>query len=511
MRLPRWLKAPARPGARALLGAFGIGVAAALGQAPLGWWWATLAALAVLIAWIATQERLSHAIWLGWLAGAGMFGTAMYWIVDPFMVDPVRDAWMAPFAWFFMSFGMALFWALAAGVGHALGRGPASRALGMAVALAGTDLLRSYVFTGLPWALVGHVWVGTPLAQVDIFLGPVGLSLMTTLAAALPLALGRFRGTAVAAVALMVVAGFGLWRVTQPIPPRATPIEVRLIQPNATQSEKWNPKMQYVFWERLLRDTARPVAKGAPPLDLIVWPETSAPFLLNRPGDGLDMIAEAAQGVPVAFGVQRGAAGRYYNSLAVMDRTGQIEALYDKFHLVPFGEYIPFGDELAKIGISAFAAQLGNGYSPGSGPAVLDLGPTIGHVLPLICYEAIFPQDLRAAPGRADWILQVTNDGWFGNFAGPYQHLAQTRLRAIEMGLPFLRAANTGVTAVIDPYGRVLKSLPLNTEGYIDVAVPGALSPTPYVRWGDWPVLALILAGLAGVGLASRKARGKAA
>ncbi|WP_102226130.1 apolipoprotein N-acyltransferase [Acidimangrovimonas sediminis] len=505
MRLPEVLKAPARPAGRALLGAAALGALAALGQAPLGFWWATLAALALLTAWVARAPSVARAVWIGWFAGAGMFGTAMYWIVDPFLVDPARDLWMAPFAWLFLSFGMALFWALAAGVGRWLGRGAAGRAIGFALALAGTDLLRTYLFTGLPWALVGHVWVGTWLAQADIFLGPVGLSLMTTLAAALPAALGRVRGTAVSAVGLVAVAGFGAWRVSQPIPPRATPIEVRLIQPNATQSQKWNPKMQYVFWERLLKATAAPVAKGRPPLDLIVWPETSAPFLLNDPGAGLDMIAEAAQGVPVAFGVQRGAGQRYYNSLAVMDHKGDIEAIYDKHHLVPFGEYVPYGDLLAKVGVSAFAAQEGNGYTPGSGPAVLDLGPKIGKVLPLICYEAIFPADLLNAPGRADWILQVTNDAWFGNFAGPYQHLAQTRLRAIEEGLPFLRAANTGVTAVIDPYGRVLKSLPLNTQGMIEASVPGALAPPPYTRWGDWPVLWLILAGLAGVALIGRR------
>lgn len=509
MKLPAWTKAPARPPARALLLALVIGAGAATGQAPLGWWWGTLIALGALTWLVSREARAVRAVWLGWLAGAGQFAASMYWIVDPFMVDPARDGWMAPFALLFLSFGLALFWALAAGVGHALGRGPRSRALAFAVALAGADLLRSYIFTGFPWALVGHVWVGTWAAQADIFLGPVGLSLMTTLAGALPLAAGRLRGSALAVVLIGAAMAFGFWRVQQPIPARAQPIEVRLIQPNATQDLKWDPKWQRIFWTRLLDDTAAPVKPGARPLDLIVWPETSAPFLLNDPGVGLEMIQDAAHGIPVAFGVQRAdAQGQYFNSLAVMDGAGKIVDVYDKWHLVPFGEYIPYGKDLAKIGISAFAAQLGDGFTPGVGARLLNLGPKIGKVLPLICYEAIFPQDLRAAKGRADWILQVTNDAWFGTFAGPYQHLAQTRLRAIEEGLPFLRAANTGVTAVIDPYGRVVKRLPLNAEGYIDAAVPGALSAPPYARWGDGPVLALILAALAGIALFSRRRRG---
>jgi apolipoprotein N-acyltransferase len=165
---------------------------------------------------------------------------------------------------------------------------------------------------------------------------------------------------------------------------------------------------------------------------------------------------------------------------------------------VPFGEYIPFGDVMYDwFGLVAFAAQEGNGYSAGPGPAVLDLGPGLGKVLPLICYEAVFPQDLRAAPERANWILQITNDAWFGEWTGPYQHLAQAQLRAVEQGLPFVRVANTGVSALIDARGRVVESLPLGEAGYLDVVLPGALAAPPYARWGEGPVL-LLLVGLGG-------------
>jgi apolipoprotein N-acyltransferase len=195
-------------------------------------------------------------------------------------------------------------------------------------------------------------------------------------------------------------------------------------------------------------------------------------------------------------GVQRVEGFRFWNSMAVVGPGGVITGRYDKHHLVPFGEYIPFGDQMYRwFGLVAFAAQEGNGYSPGAGPAVLDLGPGLGRALPLICYEAVFPQDLRRAPGRADWILQITNDAWFGEWTGPYQHLAQAQLRAIEQGLPMVRVANTGVSALIDARGRVVDSLPLGQAGYLDVVLPGALPPTPYQRWGEGPV-GLLLAGL---------------
>jgi apolipoprotein N-acyltransferase len=176
---------------------------------------------------------------------------------------------------------------------------------------------------------------------------------------------------------------------------------------------------------------------------------------------------------------------------------------------VPFGEYIPFGDLAYRLfGLAAFASQQGAGYSAGVGAAVLDLGPKLGHVLPLICYEAVFPQDLRAAPMRADWIVQITNDAWFGKLTGPWQHLAQARLRAIEQGLPLLRAANTGISAVIDARGRVVAALPLGVADYIDAALPPPLPPTVYARLGDLPLLVLLLALGAGllVGARPRKA-----
>lgn len=501
--LARYLRPPQRPPTRQLALAAALGAAIATGQAPLGLWPVALVALAVLTMRIAAEAQPARAIWLGWIAGAGHFAAALFWIVEPFLVEPWRHGWMAPFALLLMAFGMALFWALAAGVAGAVGgASPGRRAIALAVALAGADLLRGYAFTGFPWALIGHVWVGTPLMQAAAFTGPVGLTLITTLAAALPAMAQGLRGraglAALSAVALALIWGAGIARLASPDPAPARDIRVRLIQPNAAQALKWRDDMWRMFLDRQMAQTALPADR---PLDLIVWPETAVPYLLDDAGPLLSEITATAGGVPVAAGIQRAEGARYFNTLAVTDAAGRIASVYDKWHLVPFGEYLPYGDLLANFGLGAFAAQSGGGYTPGPGPRVLDLGAA-GKVLPLICYEAVFPQDLRT-PERADWILQVTNDGWFGNLSGPFQHLAQARLRAVEQGLPLLRSANTGVSAVIDAKGRVLQALPLNAAGILDVDVPAALPATPYARTGDLP--ATILIALALLMLLSRR------
>ncbi|OYX44767.1 MAG: apolipoprotein N-acyltransferase [Rhodobacterales bacterium 32-67-9] len=495
----------ARPAAwrLALAMLFGAGVAA--GQAPWALWFVALPALGLLTALVAGELRAVQRIWLGWAGGAGYGAAALFWIVEPFLIDVARHGWMAPFALFLMAAGMGVFWAPAAGIAG-LGRGGGGRALGFALGLAMTDLARGYLFTGFPWALVGHVWIATPVMQAAAWIGPVGLSALTTLAVALPfLGVGFAMRATLAALSAAVLGGIwaaGEVRLAQEERPREPAIRVRLVQPDADQRLKWEGDWWQVFLDRLLVASGEPAEK---PLDLIVWPETAVPYLLDQSGAFFtDELAPAARGVPVATGIQRSEGVRYFNSLVVTDRDGQVAGLYDKWHLVPFGEYIPLADVAARFGIAAFAAQQGYGYTAGPGARVLDLGAA-GKVLPLICYEAVFPQDLNAAPERADWILQITNDGWFGKIAGPYQHLAQARLRAVEQGLPFLRAANTGVTAVIDAKGRVLTSVPLNTEGWIDADVPPALAPTLYARTGDLP--ATILLALSLLTLAAVRAR----
>ena len=476
--------------------AFGLGMVMASGQAPLGLWFLTLPALAWLLHRLARATPAS-AGWQAWFAGAGYFGAALNWIISPFLVDAATYAWMAPFALILMALGLALFWAAAAYAALRWFRPLPGLVLTLTIA----DLARGYILTGFPWALIGHVWIDTPMAQLAALIGPTGLTLLTLTIAALAAASRRMTIATVAIIGVSAWA-YGLWTLSLPAPP-APRITLRLVQPNAPQDAKWDPDHAQTFFDRLLTATAAP---GHP--DLVIWPETSLPYPIEDGSALPAMIAEAGHGAPVAVGVVRiernGTDFRGFNSLQVYGPEGTI-ASYDKHHLVPFGEYIPLGDLAYDwFGIEAFAARTGHAFSAGPGPQVLDLGPKLGRVLPLICYEAVFPQDLRTA-GRPDWILQITNDAWFGTLSGPFQHAAQARLRAIELGLPLVRVANTGVTEVNDARGRVTASLPFGTEGYLDAVLPGPLPPTPYSRFGEIPLI-LLLAGLFTIAIRRRPA-----
>lgn len=482
---------------RALL-AFAFGAVAALGQAPWGAWWLTLPALAAILRLAELAPHRRAAFWTGLAAGSGYFALALAWIVEPFLIDIARHGWMAPFAVILLAGGMSLFW----GVATMLGRTAPRPVWGIAVCIGLAEMARGVVLSGFPWALIGHVWIDTPMAQLAAFVGPNGLTLLTLLVAA---GLGSGRGAAmVSAVAIALAWGAGLLILGQPMPADRD-VTLRLVQPNADQSAKWDSDQARILFDRQLAYTA-----AKPLADLTIWPETAVPYTLERSPEIAGIIARAGGGRPVAVGIQRieeDADGlRGWNSLRVIDPDGTVAASYDKHRLVPFGEYVPFGDLAYRLfGLTAFAAQLGQGYSAGPGPALLDLGPKLGRVLPLICYEAVFPGIARAAGGRADWILQITNDAWFGTWSGPFQHLAQARLRAIEQGLPLVRVANTGVTGVYDARGKMRAELEFGTAAYLDAALPGALPPTIYARSGELPVLALYLCALLAVFLRRRR------
>ncbi|MGQ0563670.1 MAG: apolipoprotein N-acyltransferase [Gemmobacter sp.] len=465
------------------------GLLAASGQAPLGLWWLALAGFALLAATVAAAPGAREGGMRAFWGGAAHFVLSLSWIVEPFLVDAPRHGWMAPFALLFMSFGLALFWAAAGALAHR-GR-PVT--LAFAVALAATEYLRGHILTGFPWAVPGQIWTDTPVAMGAAVIGADGLTLLTLLIAGCAAA-GRIGGLQVAVILWGLSWGAGQGRLGSEEPPDRA-VTLRLVQPNTPQDIKWDADIARSLFDTLLAMTAAPGTGPRP--DLVIWPETSVPYLLDTAPRAVAEVGAAGGGVPVAVGIQRSdGALRYFNSLAVIDPGGQVAALYDKHHLVPFGEYMPFGDTLRDwFGITGLAAAEGFGYSAGPGPRVIDLGPTLGRVLPLICYEAVFPGIPRAVPERPEWMLQVTNDAWFGTLSGPYQHLAQARLRAIEMGLPLIRVANTGVSAVIDAKGRIRASMALGTAGVLDHALPAALAPTPFARWGDMPLF-LLLAGL---------------
>lgn len=472
------------------------GASIALAQAPLLAWYLAFPGLIWALWRMSRPLTVACAWWAGWFVGAGYFGAYLNWIVSPFFVDPLVYGWMAPFAFVLIGFGLGLFWAVAA----ALGARFPNRILGLVTLLAAVELARGYVFTGFPWAQIGHLWMGSPAEQGAALFGATGLTVATLFAASLPL-LARVWGTFAMLVLIGVALGFGAMRSAEPVG-QARAITLRLVQPNAEQHLKWDPEQARRLFKRQLQFTAE-----GTPADLTIWPETAVPYLLEYAPEVAGMITSASGGNPVALGIQRVEGDRGWNSLRVLQGDGILGATYDKFHLVPFGEYMPMGDVLQDwFGIGAFAAQLGNAYSAGQGPQVLDLGPKLGKVLPLICYEAVFPGIPRSVE-RPDWILQITNDAWFGTLTGPFQHFQQARLRAIEMGLPLVRVANTGMTAVIDAKGHVTHALPFGTTGYLDVAeLAAALPPTPYAKHGDRAAF-LLLFGLLVLSMAWRRPR----
>ncbi|SPF75247.1 Apolipoprotein N-acyltransferase [Aliiroseovarius pelagivivens] len=467
------------------------GAVAALGQAPFLIWATTLVGLlTAFLMWRHSRSPRAAAL-QGWLFGLGYFTVTMSWLVNPFFVEPDRHGWMAPFALLGMAGGLALLWALGWGLARWLAGDSRLGWIYWPVGLGAAELLRGALFTGFPWGGPGLAWIDTPLAQIASLVGVSGLSVLTALwVAMLAVAvIGRRRNGIVGVTALSLILGLVAALSSNPLP-EDTPHTLRLIQPNAPQHKKWDPDFAESFVRLQLDLTATPPEDARP--NLIIWPETSVPYLLQHAQLLFPLVAEAAAGSPVLMGIQRGEGQRYFNSLVQVNSDGIARPVYDKHHLVPFGEYVPLGDAMARIGIRAFAAQYGQGYSAGPGPVVFDMG-ALGKVLPLICYEAVFPRDIRNAPERPDWILQATNDAWFGDFSGPQQHLVQARFRAIEFGLPVIRVANTGISAAIDVRGQVRSSLDLGQAGYLDARLPGTGSETLYARVGDLPLGFLLI------------------
>ncbi|RKF16843.1 apolipoprotein N-acyltransferase [Roseovarius spongiae] len=478
-----------------------LGALAGLGQAPLGLWPLTLLALAGLYGVFAQGWRPWQAAAIGLAAGTGYFLVTLSWIIEPFLVDIARHGWMAPFALIFAALGFGLFWGGAFGLARLVGRGSAAgNAVAWIAAGVLAEWLRGVLWTGFPWAQTGHVWIGTPVMHWAAVGGALLLCVITLWgAAALWQVIGGRRLIGAAALVPLLAAYVVGPELTTPTVTRADAPVVRLVQPNAAQRDKWDAAKMRGFFERMVAYTGA----DAPP-DLVVWPETSVPVLLNDADGALARIAQAARGAPVVLGFQRREGTRYYNTAVLLGADGDEAARYDKHHLVPFGEYMPFGETLARFGIHGLAATEGAGFSAGPGPQLMT-APGVGRMLPLICYEGIFARDVAAAPERPDMLLMITNDAWFGRVSGPYQHLAQARLRSVEQGLPMVRVANTGVSAVIDARGRITARIPLNEAGWIDAPIPPAAAPTPYARaGGDWPMLTLALLALAVAGVAVR-------
>lgn len=451
----------------------------------------------------------------GWWFGFGFFVAGLYWLGFAFLVDAKTFAWLLPFAVIGLPAGLAFFTAAAFGAARLLWmRGPL-RILALALALTAAEWLRGHVLTGFPWNTIGYALTGPlVLAQASALIGLWGLTFLAIYLFASPAVLADERSdtprpwlTVLIPLAMLgALAVYGAARLARTPTQFVAGVKLRIMQPNLAQDEKFNygAKQQVMSRYLSLSDRATgPDATGVRDVTHLIWPESAFPFFLAREAEALAQIADLLPpGTVLIVGAARPATAaptpgivRAYNSIYVIDHDGSILSVYDKLHLVPFGEYLPFQDFLESLGLMQLTKVRG-GYISGErrGPMTAPGAPAF---LPLICYEIVFPGEAVPRGERPAWLVNLTNDGWFGRSSGPYQHLQQARVRAIEEGLPLVRAANTGVSAVIDPVGRIIRSLPLGTEGVLDSALPRSIEPTIFVRFRDGPIGLVMLAGLA--------------
>ena len=457
----------------------------------------------------------------GWWFGFGHALAGYFWIYNPFVVDAALYGWMAPLALIGLAAGLALYPAAVAALARLvfgrLALGPAGRVLVLAALWTAAEWARGWFLTGFSWNLIGTVWVFSPaMIQLAAVTGVYGLSFLTVAAAAMPATMARSANDAaggrhgltplfIAAAALAAVWGGGVLRLQGAAAETVPDVRLRLVQPNIPQHLKWKRELRRDHVLKQLALSRMPPADGAAPPTHVIWAETAVPYLLSENTGLVRALADAAPaGGLMIVGAPRGTAAgvephRVWNSLFAIDANAGIAATYDKFHLVPFGEYVPLRMILPINKLTEGRQDFSSG--PGLRTlAVAGLPP----FSPLICYEAIFPGRVADPARRPGWLLNLTNDAWFGQLSGPYQHFAAARLRAVEEGLPLVRVANTGISGVVDAYGRVVNVLGLGRAGVVDSPLPRSLPPTPYARFGDWMVGFIFTVAMAGAFLLTK-------
>lgn len=490
-----------------------LGAVAALALPPVGWLPVLLVAIPGLIWMLDSAEGRRGAFGAGWWWGLGWFAAGLYWIANALLIEPEKFGWMIPFATLGLAAVLGCFTGFATLGARLLPvRGPAR-----VMVLAGTwtimEWVRGWAFTGFPWNPLGSVWDAVPaVLQAGAMIGAFGMSLFTLLVFGLPAVLvdfvpRRVKAAALgASAALVLTAGLGGWARLAATPSETVAgVHLRLVQAAIAQAHQWRDDLRE---SQLLTHMELSKGPGWDKVTHLVWPETAAPYVLDVDELHRALVASA---VPPGGLLLTGAPRvtpqgvvpfQVWNSLMAIDAAAQVHGVYDKAHLVPFGEYVP----LRAILPIAKITRGGTDFSAGPGPRTLAL-PGLPPVAPMICYEAIFPGAVvgRDQP-RPGWLLTVTNDGWFGNSAGPYQHLAAGRMRAVEEGLPLVRSANTGISAVFDALGRERASLGLGRMGVLDAPLPQSLPPTLFARFGNAIPLGLaVLAILPGAFVAIRR------
>lgn len=472
---------------------FAAGALLSLSMPPYGLFPLLWVCFPVLVWALRGATCLRQAFAIGWVFSFGFLTCSLYWIAASMFVDLAHFWWAVPLAVAGLPALFAIYYGLAATIAARIGVQHLAGALTVALCWFLADVARSALFTGFPWNIFGYAWTNAlPVLQLTSLIGIHGLGLLTLIAAVMPAALapgskGGRRAVALIVLFFVLAAGWGYDRLQTTQVGAVPGVRLRLVQPNIPQSQKWRMDARAYGFQSLLDLTAQPAAE--PPTH-IFWPETASTYYLAE--DDYHRKAIAAV-IPSAASVMTGVIRRnltedrqteFYNSLVAVDGLGRLVAGYDKAHLVPFGEFMPLRAYLPLNALAAGDADFKAG--PGARSLrVLGL-PAFS---PLICYESIFSGAVAAPDDRPEFLLNITNDGWYGDTIGPHQHLAIAGVRAIEEGLPLVRVANTGISAVFDPLGRVIKELGLNKTGIIDAALPTYLPLTFFASFGHIPAL----------------------
>ena len=474
------------------------GAAAALALPPLH----VLFGLFGFALWLFLLDHARHrreAFLLGWCFGLGHFVVGLYWIAIAFFTDAEKFGALALPAVLLLCAIMAGFPAITALAYSMLRPGhPIARAFALAVAWLIGEWLRAQFLWGFPWNQIGYSWIAIlPVSQMAAFVGVYGLGLATVIIGGLWLTLltesgrSRWLGPAMSLLVVGLLFSAGSVRLAGDAVDDVEGIRLRLVQANIAQHHKWDPERRALSFQRHLDLSGKPPAEGSAPPTHVIWPETASAYVLDEDKVAREVMAEVTPpGGHVITGFNRfdlvNEPKRAWNSLAVLNDRGEINGTYDKHRLVPFGEFLPWRGLLSRIGLKKITAGSID-LQPGPGPSLLQIDG-LPAFSPLICYEAIFTSEVTpktTSPGnqRAAWLLNITNDAWFGKSSGPYQHLAMARMRAIEEGLPLARSANTGISAIIDPFGRERARLDLGETGILDSPLPQPLEqPTLYAR-----------------------------
>jgi apolipoprotein N-acyltransferase len=501
--------------------AFSAGAASALAMAPFSFspiLFVTFPVLVWLLDGVGSRglARVWSAATVGWFFGFGYFLAGLYWVGIAFLVDVKTFGWLMPFAVVGLPAWLGVITAFGTALASLLWVPGPLRIFALASALTISEWMRGYLLTGFPWNAFGYALAAPlPLAQVASLVGLWGLTFLAVAIFASPATLADsrqetrhpFLPLVVALLTLVVMASFGLARLAWTPTEFVDGVRLRIMQPNLSQDEKFNYRAKKEVMARYLALSERatgPESKGLRDVTHLIWPESAFPFLLAREPDAVAQIADALPpGTVLVTGAARTEQGpggsrdlQAYNSIYVIDHDGAFLGTYDKVHLVPFGEYLPFQRLLERMGLMQLTKVPG-GFLPGGTPRPLTI-PGAPSAQPFICYEIIFPDAAKLRHDRPHWLLNLTNDGWFGDSTGPHQHFQQAQLRAIEQGLPLVRAANTGISAVVDGLGRPLRVLPLGVEGILDAPLPKRQNVTVYARFSDIAAIIAVFVSLIG-------------